>query len=438
MHDESSIDSDDTRRPLGDVMDVARALEASLAKVRGVQAAAIVGSIRRRRDTIGDIDLLVATNDFRRVANTFAALPEVQSVLARSPTMTRVRLSHGLDGVLWAVRPESFGAALVHFTGSRGHDVALRKIARRKGLVLNEYGLFRGTLPVAGRTEEGVYAALGMSFVPPEVREDTGEVELAIQGRLPDFVRAFDIRGDLQVHADWKNQPASIEAMAQAARDLGREYVVISLPVTAGMDAHGLRERLAAIREVDRGTSGIAVLAGAKVDVRPDGSLEAEDAPLAELDIVGAAVHSHVDQPRHEMTRRLVGAVENPDVHVLFHPTNRSLRAHRPADIDFTALLAACARTGTVLELSSQPHRLDLPAPSIRRAVEAGVRIAIGSDAHDVEELRYVETYGLQRARRGWAEAQDVINTLPIGEMLALLRAGAGGGAPRRLRKLAR
>lgn len=419
------------RRPLGDVLEVAKRIEAALSRVPGVVQAAVAGSIRRHRETIGDVDLLVATARPERVSKVFASLSEVQAVMAQGPTKTLVRLSNGMDADLRVLAPESFGAALLYFTGSKAHNVALRKIAQKKGLKLNEYGLFRGARCVAGRTEAEVYEALGLAWIPPEMRENAGEVELARSGELPEVVEAGDIRGDLQVHTSWTDGSASIEAMARAARQLGRQYIAITdhtrdLAMTGGLDEAKLRAQGKEVREVDRRLRGIRVLAGAEVNIRADGSLDVSDDALAELDVVGAAVHSHFDQPRAEMTRRILRAIENPHVDVLFHPLARALGRRRAVDLDFEALLRACRRTGTVLEIDAQPERLDLPDPLVRSAIQAGVRIAIDSDAHTVDELRFIETFGVGIARRGWADGAHVVNTLPFREMLGALEAGRG------------
>jgi DNA polymerase (family 10) len=417
------------RRPLGEVLEVARRIEAALARVPGVEAAAVAGSIRRHRETIGDVDVLVAARRPDRVSAVFASLPEVQAVLAQGPTKTLVRLSNGMDADLRVLAPESYGAALLYFTGSKSHNVALRKLAQTRRLKLNEYGLFRGERCIAGRSEEEVYAALGLPWIPPELREDEGEIELARRGDLPAVVAAGDIHGDLQVHTSWTDGSASIEAMARAARELGREYIAITdhthaLAMTGGLDEERLLAQGEEIRAVDRKLRGIRVLTGVEVDIRADGSLDIADDVLAKLDVVGAAVHSHFDQPRAEMTRRILRAVESPHVDLLFHPLGRLLGRRRPVDLDFDAVLKACRRTGTILEVDAQPERLDLPDALIRRAIQAGVRIAIDSDAHSVDQLRFIESFGVGLARRGWAEAAQVINALPLRQMLASLKPG--------------
>ena len=419
------------RRPLGDVLPIAERIASALARVPGVVAASVAGSLRRRRETVGDVDVLVASNAPERVASALAELPEVRSVLAEGPTKTVVRLSNGLDADLRVVAPESLGAALVYFTGSKDHNVALRKIAIGRGLKLSEYGLFRDDVRIAGATEEEVYSALGMQWVPPEIREDAGEIELALRGELPTLLCADDIRGDMQMHTTWTDGATTIEGMARAAMALGRDYIVITdhthgLPMIRGLDEAGLRAQMEAIRAVDRTLDGFRVLAGCEVNIRADGTLDVVDDVLAELDLVGASIHSHFDQPRAEMTARIVRAIENPHVDVLFHPTARQLARRRPVAFDLDVVIEACLRTGTVLEIDAQPLRLDLPDTMVRRAIDAGVQIAIDSDAHSVDELRFVDTFGVAVARRGWVERRHVINARDVDGMLGALKGARG------------
>jgi len=414
------------RRPLGEALAVARRIEEALGQTRNGVRVAVAGSIRRHRETVGDLDVVVAAKSGGQVSQAFESLPEVRSVLAHGPTKTLVRLLNGMDADLRVVDPESFGAALLYFTGSKAHNVALRRIARSRGLKLNEYGLFRGRRRVAGRTEEEVYAALGLSWIPPEMREDTGEVELAGKNAVPTVVSAEDIRGDLQVHTNWTDGSDSIDSMARAALELGREYIVITdhtrdLGMARGLDEARLRKQVKEIRRVDREIEGIRVLAGVEVNIRADGTLDVDDDVLSELDVVGAAVHSHFEQPRSEITRRLARAIENPHVDVLFHPMGRALGRRKAVAADFEEVIEACVATGTILEIDSQPERLDLSDSLVRRAVEAGARIAIDSDAHTPEELWFVELYGVGVARRGWVPPHRVVNTLGVDEMLASL-----------------
>ena len=418
---------------VGAVLPIAHRIEAELLRVKGVAHVAVAGSLRRHCETVGDLDMLVAAIDGEPATRTFASSPEVQSVLARGPTKTLVRLSNGIDADLRVVEPECFGAALLYFTGSKAHNVALRTIALHKDLKLNEYGLFRGKRRIAARTEEEIYEALGLDWIPPEMREDRGEVELAAKHHLPRLVEAGDIRGDLHTHTSWTDGSASIEEMARAARGLGREYIVISdhtrdLAMTGGLTEAKLRAQVKKIRRVDRELDGIRVLAGAEVNIRPDGSLDVADSMLAELDIVTAGIHSHFDQPRAEMTRRVLRAVENRHVDILGHPLGRALGRRHAVDLDFEAVLRACVGTGTILEIDAQPERLDLPDTLVREAIAAGALIAIDSDAHTMDELRFIETFGLGVARRAWAEKKHVVNTRSADAVLDLVR---GKGRPR-------
>jgi DNA polymerase (family 10) len=430
------------RQPLGLVLPLARALEARLAKLPGVERAALAGSVRRGKETTGDLDFLVAARDPEAVAQAFAELPEVVHVHARGATKTLVRLSNGMDADLRVVPLESFGAALAYFTGSKAHNVALRAMARARGLKLNEYGLFRGRRRLAGRTEEELYEALQLAYVPPELREDTGEIEAAREGKLPRLIEHGALRGDLQVQTSWTDGTASIEEMADAARGLGLEYVAITdhtrdLAMARGCDEAKLLEQAGAIRKLNAKLRGFRVLAGAEVNIREDGSLDVADEALARLEVVGAAVHSHLHQGRAAMTRRVLRAIENPHVDILFHPTARSLGHRPPVDLDVDAVIAAAQRTGTVLEIDAMPDRMDLPDTLVRKAVEAGVKLAIDSDAHQPGQLAYADTLGVAVARRGWARRSDVINALPVEQCLAQLK-GPRGPAPPRALNLAR
>lgn len=418
------------RQPLGRVLPLAREIERRLAGLPGVERAALAGSIRRRKETIGDLDFLVAARDAKAVAEAFAALPEVVHVYARGERKTLVRLANGMDADLRVVPLASFGAALAYFTGSKAHNVALRGIAKRRGLKLNEYGLFRGARCVAGRSEAELYEALGLALVPPELRENEGEIEAAREGRLPRLIEHGTLRGDLQIQTRWTDGTASIEEMAEAARALGLEYIAITdhtrdLAMARGCDEARLLEQAEEIRKLNARLRGFRVLAGAEVNIREDGSLDLADEALAKLEVVGAAIHSHFRQSRAETTRRVLRAIEHPHVDILFHPTARSLGQRAPLDLDLEALIAAAKRTGTVLEIDGMPDRLDLPDVAVRKAVEAGVKLAVDSDAHQPAQLGYADVFGVAVARRGWARAADVINTLPVTRCLAQLKRAA-------------
>lgn len=425
------------RQPLGHIYELVRAIEARLAAAPGVERTAIAGSIRRGKETVGDADFLVVSHQPERVMDVFVAMSEVAHVHAKGVTKSSVRLSIGMDADLRVVSADSFGAALCYFTGSKDHNVVLRRIAQDKGLKLNEYGVFKGERALAGRTEEEVYAALGLPFVPPELRENTGELEAAMRGTLPALIEPGDVRGDLQIQTDWTDGANSIEEMAHAAKRLGREYIAITdhtrgLAMTGGSDEQQLLEQIAAIKAFNKRERGIRVLTGAEVNINRDGTLDIADDVLAQLDVVGVAVHSHFNLPRDEMTRRLIRAMENPHADILFHPTGRVLMKREPYAVDIDAVIAAAKRTGTVLEIDAIPDRLDLKDEHVRKAVAAGVPLTIDSDAHQIGHLRVIDDFGIPTARRGWATKADILNTKPVADFLAGLKDGA---PPKRGRK---
>ena len=415
------------RRPLGTVLGMARDLEARLAGLPGVQRAAVAGSIRRRKEAIGDLDFLVVARSPAEVMAFFVGQPEVAHVYGQGATKAMVRLRNGMDADLRVVPAESWGAALNYFTGSKAHNVALRRIAIERGYKLNEYGVFDGDRSIAGQTEEEVYAALGLAYVPPELREDSGEIELARAGRLPRLIEPGSLRGDLQIQTTWTDGANSIEEMAAAARQRGRSYIAItdhtrSLAMTGGSDERQLAEQMQAIAQLNAQLTDFRILSGAEVNINRDGTLDIDDAALARLDVVGIAVHSHFNLPRAEQTQRIVRAMENPHADILFHPTGRRLDRRDAYDVDLDVLIAAAKRTGTVLEIDALPERMDLKDEHVRKAVEAGVPLVIDSDAHSVAHLSYPDEYGIPIARRGWATADDVINTLPLGRFLRRLK----------------
>ena len=420
-----------SRRLLGVVLPLAREIERRLHEIAGVEQAALAGSVRRRKETIGDLDFLVAARDPEKVARAFASMPDVAHVYARGATKTLVRLANGMDADLRVVPAVSFGAALLYFTGSKAHNVALRRIAQLEGLKLNEYGLFRDARRLAGRTEEDVYRALGLPFVPPELREDTGEIEAARAGRLPRLIEHGELRGDLQIQTDWTDGAASIEEMALAAKAIGLEYIAITdhtrdLAMARGCDEAKLLEQVEAIRKLNGRLRGFRVLTGAEVNIREDGSLDVADEALAQLEVVGAAIHAQFRQSKTQMTRRVLRAMENPHVDILFHPTARLIGRREAVALDVDAVIAAAKRTGTVLEIDAMPDRLDLRDEYVRKAVSAGVKLAIDSDAHQPGHLAYADEFGIAVARRGWARKVDIINALPATRCLAQLKDAHG------------
>ena len=391
------------------------------------QRCAYAGSLRRWRETIGDIDILAAADDSAPLMAAFAAGHEV---VASGPTKTTVRTASGLTADLRVVPLDAWGAALQYFTGSAAHNVAVRQIAIKQKLKLSEYGLFDAETNqlIVSRTEEEVYDRLGLAWIPPAMREDRGEIEAAAQGRIPRLVRENDLRGDLHTHTDLTDGVASLEAMADAARRRGYEYYAVTDHAPDLIMQRMTDEKMLAQRERVRAltaqfTGGLELLHGTELNIGPDGSVDWGADFLAGFDICVASVHSHFEQSRAEMTRRFVVACENPHVNVIGHPTTRRIGKRPPVEVDFGELFRACARTGTALEINASPQRLDLPSDHIRAARDAGVKFAIDSDAHSVSDLGNMP-YGTGTAQRGWLTPDDVINTWPLDRLRAFLRKG--------------
>jgi DNA polymerase (family X) len=389
------------------------------------QRCAYAGSLRRWRETIGDIDILAAADDSTPLMAAFAAGHEV---VAGGPAKTTVRTASGLTADLRVVPLDAWGAALQYFTGSTAHNVAVRQIAVRKKLKLSEYGLFDAETDrlIVSRTEEEVYARLGLAWVPPAMREDRGEIEAAAQGQIPSLVRENDLKGDLHTHTDLTDGVASLEAMVAAAERRGYEYYAVTDHAPDLVMQRMTDEKMLAQRERVRSLdAGLALLHGTELNIAPDGSVDWGADFLAGFDLCVASVHSHFEQPRAEMTRRFIAACENPYVNVIGHPTTRRIGKRPPVEVDFGELFRACARTGTALEINASPQRLDLPSDHIRAARDAGVTFAIDSDAHSVSDLGNMP-YGVGTAQRGWLSPDDVINTWPLDRLRAFLRKGRG------------
>ena len=410
------------RRPLAEAE--ADALLAWL-QADGTQAI-VAGSYRRRRDTVGDLDVLVAADDGKAVAERLVRYENVTRVIARGATRTAVALRSGLQVDLRVVPPQSYGAALLYFTGSKAHNIALRQRAKRLGWKLSEYGLFCGTRQIAGADEQEVYEKLGLAFIPPEMREDRGEIALAESGRLPRLVDLADIRGDLHVHSSWTDGTVDIEAMALGARALGREYIALTdhsprITVVHGLDAAQLARQAEEIDRLNTKLKDITVLKGIEVDILKDGSLDLPDPVLAKLDVVVASVHSHFDLPREAQTQRVIKAMRNRNVSILGHPTCRLIGERAPIDLDMDRVIAAARDSGCHLELNAGPDRLDIDDSHAHAAREAGVKVAISTDAHTIDFLKCMR-FGVDQGRRGWLTPQDVINTRPLEELRSLLK----------------
>ncbi len=391
------------------------------------QRCAYAGSLRRWRETIGDIDILAAADDS---APLMAAFSAGHDVVASGPTKTTVRTASGLTADLRVVSLDAWGAALQYFTGSAAHNVAVRQIAIKQKLKLSEYGLFDAETNelIVSRTEEEVYERLGLAWVPPAMREDRGEIELAAQGRIPRLVRIDDLRGDLHTHTDLTDGVASLETMVAAARRRGYEYYAVTDHAPDLIMQRMTDEKMLAQRDRVRAltaqfTGDLELLHGTELNIGPDGSVDWGPDFLEGFDICVASVHSHFEQSRAEMTRRFVTACENPHVNVIGHPLTRRIGKRPPVEVDFGELFRACARTGTALEINASPQRLDLPSDHIRAARDAGVTFAIDSDAHSVSDLGNMP-YGAGAAQRGWLTPDDVINTWPLDRLRAFLRKG--------------
>jgi DNA polymerase (family 10) len=399
-----------------------------LRTVPGVQRAEVAGSYRRRKDTVGDLDILVTGRKGSRVVPAFVGYGEVEEVLAEGPTRASVRLRSGLQVDLRVLNEQSFGAGLYYFTGSKTHNIAVRKRAQQRGLRLNEYGVWRGPRRVAGRTEEEVFAAVGLPWIPPELREDRGEIEIAAAGRLPKLVELDQIRGDLQAHTTDSDGRDSLAEMARAAEELGYEYLAITdhtqaVRVTRGLDREGFRRQMKRIDRLNVSLRKLTVLRGAEVDIHPDGSLDLDDAALAALDLVVVSIHSAFDLSERDQTRRIVRALQHPAVDVLGHPTSRLIGRRGGLRLDLEQVAHAAASEGVLLEVNAQPDRLDLDDVAVRSALDAGATLVISTDAHAVAELGFMQ-WGVDQARRGWAEPKDVANTRPLTQLLKLLHRG--------------
>jgi len=423
-----SMRTKEQRIPIGVALPLAEEIMASLQERVAVRNLTPAGSLRRFRETIGDIDLLGTADDAEAVIEVFTQLPQVREVLAKGGTKASIVTNRNLQVDFRVVPHDEFGSLLQYFTGSKQHNINLRERAVRQGLSLNEYGI---TLVQSGllekfATEEAFYARLGLQYIPPEFREGTNEIVLAEEKKVPEPVKLSDIKGDLHVHSHWSDGRDSIEEMALAAHALGYRYIAITdhskgLGIAHGLSEERVREQMAEIGRLNESLKDIRVLTGIEVDIRADGSLDLPDEILAELDVVVAAVHSAMGQEQEKMTRRIIQAMENPYVDIIAHPTCRLLGEREAIALDMEAIFRAAAQTGTALEINAMPDRLDLKDIHIFRARELGVRLSLGTDAHATEHLPLMR-FGVGIARRGWAEARHVLNTLPAEGVLAALK----------------
>jgi DNA polymerase (family 10) len=418
------------RTNLGVAWNLAQRMMAQIRAGAPVDQMEAAGSLRRMRETIGDIDILVTSDQPEAVMERFIGLDVVSEVLAHGPTKSSVRTHEGIQADLRVVPPESFGAALQYFTGSKQHNIGLRDLAVRMKLKLNEYGVFdvsgETEQRVGGRTEEEMYQAMGLPMMPPEMREDQGEIEAAKAGKLPRLIELSDIRGDLHAHSSWSDGAESIEEMARAAKERGYEYLAMtdhspSETVANGLSVERLKERLVELEAARKAVKGIAILNGSEVDIKRDGSLDYPDEVLSHLDFVIASAHSGWKMTREEMTARIIKAMEDPWVDCVGHATGRLIGRREPYEVDMEEVLKAAARLGVAMEINSYPDRLDLRDVHARRAKELGVKLLINTDTHSSGRYDMIR-FGIGTARRGWVEPGDVLNTLPTKELLCSLR----------------
>jgi DNA polymerase (family 10) len=404
----------------------AEALVAYLEQSSGVSRVIAAGSYRRGLETIGDLDILVTAPAGRAVMDRFVAYQEVRDVLARGETKSSVRLQSGLQVDLRVVPQDSYGAALLYFTGSKAHNVVLRQLAQQRGLKLNEYGVFRGDKPIAGETEESVYASLGLPWIPPELREGRGEIDAAKAGRLPHLVDLQDLKGDLHAHTRATDGRNSLQEMAEAARLRGLRYFAITdhsrrLTMAKGLDSARLLQQTEAIDRLNATLSGITILKGIEVDILEDGNLDLPDEVLGRLDLVVGAVHSRFNLSNRRQTERIMKAMDHPHFSILAHPSGRLIGRREPYEVDMLRIIRKARERRCFLEINAHPERLDLTDIHCRMAKEEGVLLAVNTDAHSMLDLENAR-FGVGQARRGWLEKTDVLNTRPYAELRKLLK----------------
>ncbi len=417
-----------TRTPLWKAWPAAEELLTKLREIPGVEKAVAGGSLRRMRETVGDLDLLVAAEDSAPIMEAFTNLPEVLQVIGSGKTKSSVEFNNGLRAQLWVHPPERFGTALQYATGSKDHNVRLRELALKRGLSLSEHAFTRQDgSEILCTTEEQVYEILGIPWIPPEAREDRGEVQAAVAGALPDFIELSDIRSELHIHSTWSDGKVSILDMATAAKDHGYQVLAItdhspSLGITQGVKIEDFKEQRAEIDAAqEKLGDSILLLQGSEVEIKADGSLDYPDQVLAELDIVFASLHVSLRQPREQVTQRMLNAIQNPHVDVIGHPTGRLIPDREGADLDMEAVFTAAMKSGVAMEISAHPERLDLNDIYARQVIEMGIPLSINTDAHSPGELVLMH-FGVATARRGWVEAKHVINTWESEHLLSWLR----------------
>lgn len=416
------------RMLLGNALSIAEGIVAELKKTKGIERIAIAGSLRRMKETIGDIDILVTSKNADAVMDAFASLPDVKDVLAKGRTKTTVVLNSGTQADVRVLKNDEFGSALQYFTGNKEHNIKLREIAIKRGLKLSEYGLFEKKTGkrIAGKTEEEIYAKFGMKYIEPELREDKGELQAAVQGKLPKIIEYSSARGDFHVHSEWSDGSDSIEEIANAAKNRGYEWICLtdhskSERIAHGMDEERLLKQIAEIRKINRRIKDFRILAGSEVSIKANGELDFSDDVLKKLDVVVAAVHSGFKSTKEQITGRMLHAISNRHVKIIAHPTGRLIGKRGAYEIDLERIFDACAKRRVMPEINAYPERTDLNDANARRALELGCKLAIGTDAHSIGQLHHMRL-GIAMARRAWAERKDIANTLSLKEMERLLK----------------
>jgi len=411
---------------LAEILPKVKEVVGNFKQLKEVQKIAIAGSVRRRKETIGDIDILVVSKNPKKIMDFFVSQPGIVKIWGNGLKKSSVKMKAGFDIDIRVVPEKSYGAALQYFSGSKEHNIALRKIALEKGLKLNEYGVFRNNQYIAGKTEESVYKMLGLQWIYPEIREDRGEIQAGLKGDLPKLVELRDIKGDLHCHSSWNGGQHSIKAMADMAIFLGYAYLGISdhtkfLRIENGLDEKQLTEQR---KEIDKlnskfnsQNSKFKILQGCEANILNNGSVDIKDSALEKLDYVIAGVHSSLKMPKEEMTNRIIIAMKNPHIDIIAHPTGRLLGKRAAYNLDIEKILRVAKETNTILEINSFPQRLDLNDINIKRAIEIGVKLIINSDAHQTNQMKSME-FGVYQARRGWAEKKNILNTFSLSKLL--------------------